>query len=106
MAKKRAANKKAKAKKKSTKKKMVRKAVARKSSKKSSAKKPAAKKRRPKARKRELIDTGTDKRYVRRDDQGQFQDVVDVGRSLSMDIQRPAETVAPTGFGDQGDRGF
>ena len=105
MAKKRTAKKKAAAKKKSGKKKMVRKAVARKSAKKS-AKKSATKKRRPKARKRELIDTGTDKRYVRRDELGQFQDVVDVSRSLSMDIQRQAETVAPAGFGDQGDRGF
>ena len=34
---------------------------------------------------RELIDTGTDKRYVRRDEKGQFKDVVDVGRSLSQD---------------------
>jgi hypothetical protein len=63
----------------------------------------ASKKRRAKARKRELIDTGTDKRYVRRDEQGQFQDVVDVSRSLSMDIQRQAETVAPAGHGDRGD---
>ena len=31
--------------------------------------------------KRELIDTGTDKRYVRRDEKGQFDEVVDVGRS-------------------------
>ncbi len=31
--------------------------------------------------KRELIDTGTDKRYVRRDENGQFKESVDVGRS-------------------------
>ena len=30
--------------------------------------------------KRELIDTGNDKRYVRRDEKGQFDEVVDVGR--------------------------
>ncbi|APG86648.1 hypothetical protein SAMCCGM7_pA0309 (plasmid) [Sinorhizobium americanum CCGM7] len=35
--------------------------------------------------KRELIDTGTDKRYVRRDERGQFKQSVDVGRSLSSD---------------------
>ena len=29
--------------------------------------------------KRELIDTGTDKRYVRRDEKGKFDEVVDVG---------------------------
>ena len=33
--------------------------------------------------KRELIDTGTDKRYVRRDEQGQFKESDDVSRSLS-----------------------
>lgn len=33
--------------------------------------------------KRELIDTGTDKRYVRRNEGGQFKESVDVGRSLS-----------------------
>jgi hypothetical protein len=38
--------------------------------------------------KRELIDTGTDKRYVRRDDKGHFEDVVDVGKSLSQDCKR------------------
>ncbi|MBB6303712.1 hypothetical protein [Rhizobium leucaenae] len=35
--------------------------------------------------KRELIDTGTDKRYVRRNEKGQFKESVDVGRSLSAD---------------------
>ena len=35
--------------------------------------------------KRELIDTGTDKRYVRRNEKGQFKESVDVGRSLSTD---------------------
>ena len=41
--------------------------------------------------KRELIDTGTDKRYVRRDEKGRFDEVVDVGRSLSQDRKRQAE---------------
>ena len=40
------------------------------------------------AAKRELIDTGTDKRYVRRDEKGRFEEVDDVGRSLSQDIKR------------------
>ncbi|WP_193604440.1 hypothetical protein [Agrobacterium sp. 33MFTa1.1] len=31
--------------------------------------------------KRELIDTGTDKRYVRRDKDGKFKESVDVSRS-------------------------
>ena len=34
------------------------------------------------AGKRELIDTGTDKRYVRRDEKGQFKESDDVGKSL------------------------
>lgn len=56
------------------------------------------------AAKRELIDTGTDKRYVRRDSQGQFKESDDVGRSLSQDRKRKAKTVAPSGQGDRGDR--
>lgn len=55
-------------------------------------------------RKRELIDTGTDKRFVRRNDQGQFDEVVDVGKSLSQDRKRAAKTVAKPGHGDKGDR--
>ncbi|XUY28388.1 hypothetical protein RMR21_008455 [Agrobacterium sp. rho-8.1] len=34
--------------------------------------------------KRELIDTGTDKRYVRRDEDGKFKESVGVSRSLSV----------------------
>lgn len=54
--------------------------------------------------KRELIDTGTDKRYVRRDEKGQFTEVVDVGRSLSQDVRKKAKTEAKPGEGDRGDR--
>ena len=56
------------------------------------------------AGKRELIDTGTDKRYVRRDGQGQFKESDDVGRSLSADRKRKAKTTAKKGQGDKGDR--
>ena len=56
------------------------------------------------ARKRELIDTGTDKRYVRRDELGQFKESDDVGRSLSADRRRKAKTVVKPGQGDKGDR--
>lgn len=55
------------------------------------------------ARKRELIDTGTDKRYVRRDVRGRFKEVEDVGRSLSQDRRRKAKTKAPKGQKDRGD---
>jgi hypothetical protein len=40
--------------------------------------------------KRELIDTGTDKRYVRRDKDGKFKESVDVSRSLSAPPRREA----------------
>jgi hypothetical protein len=53
---------------------------------------------------RELIDTGTDKRYVRRDEEGRFEDVVDVGRSLSRDRKQQAKTKVPPGQGDRGDQ--
>jgi hypothetical protein len=52
---------------------------------------------------RELIDTGTDKRYVRRDDQGRFKESDDVGKSLAADRRQPAKTKAKKGQGDRGD---
>ena len=51
--------------------------------------------------KRELIDTGTDKRYVRRDEKGQFDDVVDVGKSLAQDVRHEAKKKVPAGQGDR-----
>ncbi|HEV2864929.1 MAG TPA: hypothetical protein VGX37_00285 [Allosphingosinicella sp.] len=54
--------------------------------------------------KRELIDTGTDKRFVRRDEKGRFKDVVDVGRSLAADRRQHAKTESKPGQGDRGDR--
>jgi hypothetical protein len=54
--------------------------------------------------KRELIDTGTDKRYVRRNAKGQFHESDDVGRSLSQDRRRTAKTKVKSGYGDRGDR--
>ncbi|CAD7035301.1 hypothetical protein REJC140_03391 [Pseudorhizobium endolithicum] len=54
--------------------------------------------------KRELIDTGTDKRYVRRDKQGRFKESVDVSRSLSADRRHEAKHGAKPGEGDKGDR--
>jgi hypothetical protein len=53
---------------------------------------------------RELIDTGRDKRFVRRDEQGQFEKVDDVGRSLARDRQQQAKTKVPSGQGDRGDQ--
>jgi hypothetical protein len=54
--------------------------------------------------KRELIDTGNDKRYVRRDEKGRFEEVDDVGRSLAQDVKREAKTKVPSGQGDRGDQ--
>ena len=52
---------------------------------------------------RELSDTGTDKRYVRRDEKGRFKESDDVGRSLSQDVRKQAQNTARKGQGDRGD---
>ena len=57
-----------------------------------------------KSHKRELIDTGSDKRYVRRDDRGRFNEVDEMGRSLAQDRRRNAKTTVNAGQGDRGDR--
>ena len=57
------------------------------------------------ARKRELIDTKTDKRYVRRNKLGtSFVESDDVGRSLAADRRKRAKTKVKSGQGDKGDR--
>ena len=53
---------------------------------------------------RRLIDTGTDKRFVRRDEGGRFKDAVDVGKSLAAGRRQHAKTKAKKGEGDKGDR--
>jgi hypothetical protein len=54
---------------------------------------------------RETIDTGNSKRYVRRDDEGQFtEDQVSVGKSLAADRRVKAKTTVKKGDGDRGDR--
>ncbi len=53
---------------------------------------------------RELIDTGTDKRFVRRDDEGKFKESDDVGRSLAQDRRQHAKKEVPSGQGDRGDQ--
>ena len=57
-----------------------------------------------KSSKRELIDTKTDKRYVRRDNKGQFSESYDVGRSLTQDVKHEAKNKVPPGQGDRGDQ--
>ena len=55
---------------------------------------------------RELIEPNkSDKRYVRRDEEGQFTDSQDdVGRSLAQDQRTDAKTESKQGQGDRGDR--
>ena len=57
-----------------------------------------------KSSKREEIDTGRDKRYIRRDEQGRFDEVVDEGRSLAQDQRQHSKHVVPPGQGDRGDQ--
>ena len=56
------------------------------------------------AAKRELINTGSDKRYVRRGAGGRFKESDDVGKSLAQDRRRPAKRKTKSGQGDKGDR--
>jgi hypothetical protein len=56
------------------------------------------------AAKRELINTGSDKRYVRRSPGGQFKESDDVGKSLAADRRKKAKTKVKSGQGDKGDR--
>jgi hypothetical protein len=53
---------------------------------------------------RELIDTGSDKRYTKRNDDGTFKESDDVSRSQSGDVQQHAKTTVKPGHGDQGDQ--
>jgi hypothetical protein len=53
---------------------------------------------------RELIDTGNDKRFARRDERGRFKESDDVGRSLTADRRTKAKTATKSGQGDRGDR--
>jgi hypothetical protein len=59
---------------------------------------------RKRAAKRELIDTGTDKRFVRRGSAGRFQESDDMGKSLAADRRQKAKKKVRSGQGDKGDR--
>ncbi|CAN5908935.1 hypothetical protein BH11PSE3_BH11PSE3_15480 [soil metagenome] len=84
------------------------KAAKKKSSKNKIAKRKGAKKKvatRKPAAKRELINTGTNKLFVRRNELGtSFSEVVDVSKSLAADRRHKARNVAKPGQGDKGDR--
>lgn len=67
--------------------------------------KPTARKTtRKEAAKREQIDTGSDKRFVRRGTSGRFKESDDVGRSLTRDRSTKAKKSVKSGQGDKGDR--
>lgn len=53
---------------------------------------------------RELIDTGTHKRYVRRDARGRFAEIVSQDKSLGQDVRQRAHTTVRKGMGDRGDQ--
>jgi hypothetical protein len=53
---------------------------------------------------RELIEPHKgDKRFVRRDENGRFSDVVDAGRSIAQDRRHHSEHKKPRNEGDRGD---
>jgi hypothetical protein len=54
--------------------------------------------------KRELIEPAGDKRYVRRDAKGRFDESDDQRRSLAQDIKKKAKTAVKSGQGDRGDQ--
>ena len=56
------------------------------------------------ATKRELINTGTDARYVKRAADGSFKESDDVGLSQRVDKARAAKKTVKAGYGDQGDQ--
>ena len=60
--------------------------------------------KRRKATKRKLVDTGRDKRFVRRGKKGQFKESDDLGRSLTADRRKKTKRQVKSGYGDRGDR--
>ena len=73
--------------------------------KKKAAKRKVATGKRKAAVKRELVDTGTNKLFVRRNARGtSFKEVVDVSRSLAADRRQHSKAVAKPGQGGKGDR--
>jgi hypothetical protein len=68
------------------------------------AAKKTAKKKSSKTSKRTVIEPKKgDRRYVRRNKQGEFKKEVKVGRSLAADRKRKAKSKVKKGQGDRGD---
>ena len=68
------------------------------------ATKKTAKKSTAGTSRRQLVDTGSDKRYVKRRGDGTFKESDDVGRAAASDRRRTAKKTVKPGFGDQGDQ--
>ena len=68
------------------------------------ARKAAKKTAQRSSAKRELIDTGSDSRYVKRAADGSFKESDDVARSQRSDRGKPARRTVTAGYGDQGDQ--
>ena len=62
-----------------------------------------AKKRRKTSKRTVIEPRKGDRRYVRRNKQGQFKKEVSVGRSLAADRRRTAKRTVKKGQGDRGD---
>lgn len=54
--------------------------------------------------KRETIEPNGDKRYTRRNEQGEFTEQDDTGRSLGRDVRQRSKSKSKPGHGDEGDR--
>ncbi|MFL6590379.1 MAG: hypothetical protein ACJ8M4_09425 [Chthoniobacterales bacterium] len=68
------------------------------------AAKKTARKKSSKTSKRTVIEPKkSDRRYVRRNKQGEFKKQVKVGRSLAADRKRKAKSKVKKGQGDRGD---
>jgi len=68
------------------------------------AKKGGSKKQARGSGKRELIENAAGDFYAKRDQEGQFSEMDERGRSLAADRRKPAKTKVASGYGDQGDQ--
>jgi hypothetical protein len=64
----------------------------------------AKKKAKRSTQKRDQVETPTATMYAKRDEQGQFREMDEQGRSLASDRRRSAKKKVESGYGDQGDR--
>lgn len=75
-----------------------------KGSSKKAARKADAKEQARGSGKRELIENPAGDFYGKRDNDGQFSEMDERGRSLGADVRKAAKTKVKPGYGDQGDQ--